>query len=115
MKKLAVVFVYFVGIGLILGSASAPIPPRGKARFVLIEGNQGIIALPRGEADRPKAMYMINQRCPNGSVIVKEAEEVVGQMVTEYEGEKSTYHEKTGERKIVKQNKMEYRIYFECR
>ena len=40
--------------GLLFGCASKP-PPGGQARLVMVEGREGVVALPRGEKDRDSA------------------------------------------------------------
>jgi hypothetical protein len=117
MKKITLALIYLTGICLIVGSASAPPPrhPKGQARFILIEGNKGIIALPRRELDRKQALYLIRKKCPMGGTIVKEAEEVVGTIESEYDAQQKTSIKQKGQKKVIKQNKTEYRIYYECR
>jgi len=105
MNKIMLVLVYLTGICLIVGSASSspPRPPKGQARFILIEGNKGVIALPRRESDRKQALYMIKQKCRRNGIIVKEAEEKVGTI------------ESNDARKKTRMDKTEYRIHYECR
>ncbi|RKZ75906.1 MAG: hypothetical protein DRR19_29015 [Candidatus Parabeggiatoa sp. nov. 1] len=108
MNKIRLVLVYLTGFCLIVGSASSSHsrrspPPKGHARFILIEGNKGVIALPRRELDRKHALYLIKQKCRRNGIIIKEAEEKVG--IIEY----NNAHKKT------RMPKTEYRIHYECR
>ena len=51
----------------------------GAARFVTVDGNGGVIAMPaNNESSREKAMKMMTDKCANGFLIDREEEAQVG-------------------------------------
>ena len=51
----------------------------GSARFITVDGNGGVIAMPaNNESSREKAMKMMTDKCPNGFLIDREEEAQIG-------------------------------------
>ena len=101
--------------GLLFGCASKP-PPSGRARLVMVEGNEGVVALPRGEKDRDSALYLIKKKCGNDDFeIYKEAEERVGEIETMADDQSHTSNQSGKRQTVMRQDKTEYRLYYRCK
>lgn len=101
--------------GLLFGCASKP-PPGGQARLVMVEGKEGVVALPRGEKDRDSALYLIGKKCGNDDFeIYKEAEERVGEVETMADDQSYTGSQLGKRQTIMHQDKTEYRLYYRCK
>ncbi|MEW5734742.1 MAG: hypothetical protein AB1921_07800 [Thermodesulfobacteriota bacterium] len=109
MKKSLLLFLLLVP-ALILASCGMKKPV--SARMILFENNQGVVALPGGEADREEAMDLISSRCKKFS-ITKEVEEKVGTVESKYAGSDEK-KEPGPDQKVVTVDKTELRIYFTC-
>jgi len=100
--------------GLLFGCASKP-PPGGQARLVMVEGREGVVALPRGEKDRDSALYLIAKKCGNDDFeIYKEAEERIGEIETTMDDQSFTGSQAGKRQTIMRQDKTEYRLYYRC-
>lgn len=107
MKK-SLLLLLSLSLALSLASCGAKKP--ASARIILFEDNQGVVALPGGDADREEALDLISSRCKKYK-ITKEVEEKVGTVETKTAGERK--EDESGQ-KVVTVDKTELRIYFSC-
>ena len=84
----------------------------GAARFVAVDGNGGVIALPaNNESSREKAVKMMNEKCPGGFLIDHEEEAQVG-TVTSSSTSYGTYAVHGSQ---TTRAETEWRITFHCK
>ena len=84
----------------------------GSARWVAVDGNGGVIAMPaNNESSREKAMKMMNEKCPTGFLIDHEEESQVG-TVTSSNTSYGTYSVRGTQ---TTRAETEWRITFHCK
>lgn len=84
----------------------------GSARFITVDGNGGVIAMPaNNESSREKAMKMMNEKCPNGFLIDREEEAQVGTITSS----STSYGQHGASGTQTTRAETEWRITFHCK
>lgn len=105
-KKLTVIVLFLLFLSM-WGCATA--------RYVMIEGGNGVIAIPANiDLHRQRAYELMEAHCSGGFVIDREEEAVIG---SETSGSSDSYEEENGSSQWFSESttvETEWRIHFTC-